>query len=206
MFEISWQRPNDYDLLTGLADPYAGGNTKDRLPIQSTVYSAQKVISEFRQGKFEQTIEGSLYMFPKPDGTNTVGKSAATNTGNNEGTTETAQLTRQNAQSPTAEPTTTDTAAATNFNNNLYDNIRNSAAFTNTGTIPVASAPLNNVGVSTAPPSSQNGNYNIGPSAYPQAPTGSGVVPIVFGANTPEPLNTNPFTNAGRTQTIVREA
>jgi hypothetical protein len=147
-----------------------------------------------------------LYMFPKPDGTNTVGKSVATNNGNNEGTTETAQLTRQNAQSPSAELATAETTAATNFNNTLYNNIRTSAAFTNTGTIPVASAKLNNIGTLLAQPSAQNGNYNIGPSAYPQAPTGSGVEPITFSANSPEPLNTNPFSNAGRTQTIVKEA
>jgi hypothetical protein len=55
MFEISWQRPNDYNITTGLADPYAGGNAKDRLPIQSTVYQATRVISEFRQGKFESS-------------------------------------------------------------------------------------------------------------------------------------------------------
>ena len=206
MFEIAWQRPNDYDLNTGLADPYAGGNTKDRLPIQSTVYSAQKVTSEFRQGKFEQTIEGALYMFPKPDGKNTVGRVASNNTGINQNEDNTAQSSRQNAQSPTAELTTAQPTAATNFNNSLYNNIRTSAAFTNTGTIPVASAKLNNIGTLLAQPSAQNGNYNIGPSAYPQAPTGSGVEPITFSANSPEPLNTNPFSNAGRTQTIVKEA
>jgi hypothetical protein len=201
MFEISWQRPNDYDLNTGLADPYAGGNTKDRLPIQSTVYSAQKVVSEFRQGKFEQTIEGALYMFPKPDGTNTVGKVASNNT-SAVGEASTAQSSRQNAQSPT----TAETPAATNFNNSLYNNIRTSAAFTNTGTIPVAQTQLAGMGSSTAPPSPQNGTYNIGPSAYPRASTGSGVEPIAFSANSPQPLNTNPFARAGRTQTIVKEA
>jgi hypothetical protein len=60
------------------------------MPVETTKidcqYKAQcichtKVISEFRQGKFEQTIEGSLFMFPKPDGTNTVGKSTASNPG-----------------------------------------------------------------------------------------------------------------------------
>ena len=204
MFEISWQRPNDYDLNTGLADPYAGGNTKDRLPIQSTVYSAQKVVSEFRQGKFEQTIEGALYMFPKPDGTNTVGKVASNNTGA-VGEANTVQSSRQNAQSPTAASTTAETAA-TNFNNSLYNNIRTSAAFTNTGTIPVAQTQLAGTGSSTVPPSPQNGTYNIGPSAYPRASTGSGVEPIAFSVNAPEPLNTNPFANAGRTQTIVKEA
>ena len=201
MFEISWQRPNDYDLNTGLADPYAGGNTKDRLPIQSTVYSAQKVVSEFRQGKFEQTIEGALYMFPKPDGTNTVGKVASNNT-SAVGEASTAQSSRQNAQSPT----TAETTAATNFNNSLFNNIRTSAAFTNTGTIPVAQTQLAGMGASTAPPSPQNSTYNIGPSSYPRASTGSGVEPIAFSANSPQPLNTNPFANAGRTQTIVKEA
>ena len=209
MFEISWQRPNDYDLNTGLADPYAGGNNKDRLPIQSTVYSAQKVTSEFRQGKFEQTIEGALYMFPKPDGTNTVGKSAAANPGTAEAGIAFNQNTlgtRPNAQSPTAALNTGDATAATNFNNNLYNNIRTSAAFTNTGTIPAASTQLASVGSSVSPPAALNGNYSVGPSAYPRAPTGSGVEPITFSANSPEPLNTNPYSNAGRTQTIVKEA
>ena len=209
MFEISWQRPNDYDLNTGLADPYAGGNTKDRLPIQSTVYSAQKVTSEFRQGKFEQTIEGALYMFPKPDGTNTVGKSAAANPGTAEAGIAFNQNTlgtRPNAQSPTAALNTGEAAAATNFNNNLYNNIKTSAAFTNTGTIPAAPTQLTSVGSSVSPPAALNGNYSVGPSAYPRAPTGSGVEPIAFSANSPEPLNTNPYSNAGRTQTIVKEA
>ena len=142
-------------------------------------------------------------MFPKPDGTNTVGKSTAANPGTPEAGIAFNQGslgTRPNAQSPTAE------TAATNFNNNLNNNIRTSAAFTNTGTIPVAQTQLAGTGSSTVPPSPQNGTYNIGPSAYPRASTGSGVEPITFSANSPEPLNTNPFANAGRTQTIVREA
>lgn len=76
MFEIAWQRPEDYDPSTGLADPYSGGysgtaNAK-RKPIQSNVYQAHKVTSEFRNGRFEQTLEGGLYTFPKPDKSNTV--------------------------------------------------------------------------------------------------------------------------------------
>jgi hypothetical protein len=70
LFEIAWQRPVDYSLNTGLADPYALQNG-NREPIQSNVYSAKKCISEFRQGKFEQTIEGALYAFPIPNGQNT---------------------------------------------------------------------------------------------------------------------------------------
>jgi hypothetical protein len=77
MFEISWQRPQDYNIATGLADPYKGAGLEARQPIQSTVYQATKVISEFKQGKFEQTIEGSMYFFPIPSKTNTVAASTA---------------------------------------------------------------------------------------------------------------------------------
>lgn len=70
LFEIAWQRPEDYNLNTGLADPYSRTEQKygNREPIQSYVYQAMKVTSEFRQGKFEQTIEGALYPFVIPTG------------------------------------------------------------------------------------------------------------------------------------------
>jgi hypothetical protein len=58
----------------------------------------------------------------------------------------------------------------------------------------------------SSPPSAVNNNSSIAPSAYPRAPTGSGVNPITFGEAAPQMLNTNPFANAGRTQTIVKEA
>lgn len=78
MFEIAWQRPQDYNIATGLADPYSGSaGGESRQPLQSTVYQATKVISEFRQGRFEQTIEGSMYFFPIPSKTNTVAASTA---------------------------------------------------------------------------------------------------------------------------------
>jgi hypothetical protein len=83
MFEIAWQRPEDYNLSTGLADPYSGGYSgkavKGRQPVQSNVYQAIKVTSEFRNGKFEQTLEGSLYRFPKPDKSNTINAANAAN-------------------------------------------------------------------------------------------------------------------------------
>jgi len=76
LFEIVWQRPEDYDLNTGVADPYGGGYSgranKSREPIQSRVYQVVKVISEFRQGAFYQTVEGTLYQFPLPSKKNTV--------------------------------------------------------------------------------------------------------------------------------------
>ena len=204
MFEISWQRPNDYNITTGLADPYAGGDTKNRLPIQSTVYQATRVVSEFRQGKFEQTIEGSLFFFPKPDGTNTVGKSTGAA---NPGTAEAGVAfnqgslgTRVNAQSPTAAQN-----FVNNTNTNIVNSVTNGAAVSSTGTIPAAAPPITNT-VAAAPPAAVNSNNTIGPSAYPQAPTGSGVVAIKTTESAPQPLNVNPFATAGRTQTIVKEA
>jgi hypothetical protein len=71
MFAIEWQRPQDYNLKTGLADPY-GKNNKERKPINSYVYQATKCVSEFRQGRFEQTIDGSLYYYPTEDLKNTA--------------------------------------------------------------------------------------------------------------------------------------
>jgi len=71
LFEIAWQKPEDYSVSTGLADPYsrftAGGK---RQPLQSRVYKTTRVLSEFRGGLFEQTIEGTIYMYPIPNGTN----------------------------------------------------------------------------------------------------------------------------------------
>jgi len=210
LYEVAWQRPNDYDLRTGLADPYAGGDTKNRLPIQSSVYHATRVISEFRQGKFEQTIKGTYFRFPKPDGTNTVGKSTAANPGTAEagiafnqgslGTRPNAQsptVVRQNAQSPSG--------AQTNGNSALDNGVKTAAAAVENGALPAASQQATNIGSSSSV-SPTNSNNTIAPSAYPRAPTGSGVSPITFAENSPPPLNTNPFANAGRTQTIVKEA
>ena len=77
MFEIAWQRPEDYNINTGLADPYDSPGGGPREPLQSYVYQARKCVSEFRQGKFEQTIEGSLYQFPVTEQKNTAATAAA---------------------------------------------------------------------------------------------------------------------------------
>jgi hypothetical protein len=76
MFEVAWQRPEDYNLSTGLADPYARPGNQARQPQQSNVYRTYKVVSEFKGGKFEQIIEGSLYYFPIPSGKNTAAAAA----------------------------------------------------------------------------------------------------------------------------------
>jgi hypothetical protein len=118
LFEIVWQRPEDYDLGTGLADPYAKTQKKygNREPIQSRVYICTKVISEFRGGKFEQTIEGTLYRYPIPNGTNAIApvqdtKTTERGTGSTAGTAgtpdqsdaETARLKAQSKRLKSAE-------------------------------------------------------------------------------------------------------
>jgi hypothetical protein len=76
LFEVAWQRPRDYDIKKGIADPY---NTEsNRNPIQSYVYQAVKVVSEFRQGKFEQILDGTLYFYPLPNSRNTIGSTTET--------------------------------------------------------------------------------------------------------------------------------
>jgi len=79
LYEIVWKRPNDYDISTGKADPYgrSAARYNNYSAEQSRVYHCKKVVSEFRQGRFEQTLHGALYLFPKPDQTNTANPAAA---------------------------------------------------------------------------------------------------------------------------------
>ena len=112
MFEISWQRPQDYDIATGLADPYRGAQLEARQPLQSNIYRAYKVVSEFKQGRFEQNIEGTLFSFPIPSCKNTVAAKAAPD----QSDAETARLARQNAaaqQAVNTRPQSTDPANQT---------------------------------------------------------------------------------------------
>jgi hypothetical protein len=105
LFEIAWQRPEDYDLDSGLADPYSQTQKKynNRTALQSRVYLCKRVLSEFNKGRFEQTLEGALYLFPVPSKTNTANPAAANKATNKSGNTvdnsvdraETAKLARQ---------------------------------------------------------------------------------------------------------------
>jgi hypothetical protein len=68
LFEIVWQRPEDYDLSKGLADPYARTQDifGDRQPRQSVIYRAIGITSEFVKGRFQQKIKGVLYRYRVP--------------------------------------------------------------------------------------------------------------------------------------------
>lgn len=70
LFEIAWQRPEDYDTSTGLADPYGRTSSisNQRRPLQSRIYRAINVLSEFRGGMFTQTLEGGLFTYPIKSG------------------------------------------------------------------------------------------------------------------------------------------
>ena len=114
LYEVVWQRPEDYDLNTGVADPYGGGYSgranKAREPIQSRVYQAVKIISEFRQGSFYQTIEGTLYQFPLPSKKNTVQASSNSVTSDaldNERASNAAAVAQSNGTRTNADPNQT---------------------------------------------------------------------------------------------------
>jgi hypothetical protein len=96
LFEVNWSRPADYNIQTGLADP----NSINKPPV-SRVYTASKVASDFKQGKFTQTIDGLLFTLPKPDGSNKAPTARMPTKGDvsreNESAAETARLVRQNA-------------------------------------------------------------------------------------------------------------
>jgi hypothetical protein len=74
LFEIVWQRPVDYDVNgDGTMNPNRQDpNNPDndfkfvRNGRQSYVFYATKVSSEFRSGKFEQTLDGGIYVLPRP--------------------------------------------------------------------------------------------------------------------------------------------
>ena len=245
MFEIAWQRPEDYNLATGLADPYARPGNQSRQPRQSNVYLATKVTNEFRGGKFEQVITGALYPFPIPDGSNTATGGAAVNDAlaaswKNNGSTDSANKGPQETQREAANelkregrgisapqgsagagqgfaaldprrldlPAVNDAVNAFSTASGKVNNFFQSAqtALNGSGAISpnfVALIQQNatQLGQSSALP---NPGTNALPSGFPRAPTGSGVNPITFG-NAPLPLNTNPYSQAGRTQIIAKD-
>lgn len=200
MFEIAWQRPEDYDINTGLANPYSRAGAQAGQPTQSRVYCATKCTSEFKQGKFEQTLEGLLYKYPKPTQTN---KAANAATAPNQNDAETARLARQNAIAgrPSAESELAsdyEIAAAAQYNRG------------NTPTLPappleLASAYENSQQTATPP------EPPLQPASQPEPTTSNGVAVEVLPA-TPPPASVGRVTLQGLSpepttpQDIAREA
>lgn len=114
MFSIEWQRPQDYDITTGLANPY-GREGGARKPLNSYVYQAIKCVSEFRQGRFEQTIDGTLYVYPVENLKNAVTQpsNSVANDGSNSRLEDTASTPRAGgAKQAPAQVDNTETASA----------------------------------------------------------------------------------------------
>ena len=63
VFDITWNRPQDYDLNTGLMDPTKNNTASNKLTNQepeSATYYGTHVTSTFRGGRFEQLLKGTM--------------------------------------------------------------------------------------------------------------------------------------------------
>ena len=232
LFEVVWQRPEDYNLLTGLADPYARQNRQNGTPgepIQTNVYQAIKVVNEFRGGKFEQQITGLLYMIPIPESKKADRRDLE------------ARNSRGTRPATTAQPeddsvNRAESAKFASQGNRGSAPVSGSAVITGDGTAVVtpqipavqsamnqASARFSGAGTPMAPIFS-NPNYSLAaisgtsftatgispadttaPAGYPRAPTGSGVSPITF-TDAPLPLNTTLQNVRQRIQQIAKDS
>lgn len=104
--EIVWQRPDVFDLQTGLQDPYAQQEkaNKTRDAIQSIVYRARTITSWFKGGKFEQELDLVYYSFPKPDGSNAIVQPGASSAAAGEADTAAATDGTDTREVSTADP------------------------------------------------------------------------------------------------------
>lgn len=59
VFNVSWNRPADYNMNTGLMEVNAN-NTKNNEPQENATYTAIKCKNIFSRGRFEQELEGRL--------------------------------------------------------------------------------------------------------------------------------------------------
>lgn len=104
-YEVNYNQPADYDIGTGTANPI----TNKGKPAYSRVYIAKRVVSEFKQGKFEQTIYGALHTMPKPNGSNLAPGKSGVNTQNtvpaDDGTTQGINSVLQNQTAAVADRT-----------------------------------------------------------------------------------------------------
>lgn len=100
LFELVFNKPADYDINTGLV------NVNGAAPQQKYVYKAITVVSNFKQGRFTQDLEGLLLMFPEGIGQalnatysqlglTSANDSLTSRNDENESAAETARLARQ---------------------------------------------------------------------------------------------------------------
>jgi hypothetical protein len=83
VFDITWNRPQDYDLNTGLMDPTKNNTASSKttnLEPESATYYGTHVTSTFRNGRFEQLLKGTmLYSDPANSQAAQNGRVPATN-------------------------------------------------------------------------------------------------------------------------------
>jgi hypothetical protein len=129
------------------------------------VYHCVRVVSEFKAGKFEQTLEGALFMFPIPSGKNTAATAGNPNGAQNgDQGRQKPGLDARNRQNAAADPRTLANRTAAINNNNGADSasarqtdaLRNrsrsaAAAARQTGTPAVTAATTNQSSPQSAP-------------------------------------------------------
>lgn len=218
LFEIAWQRPEDYNLSTGLADPYARPGNESRKPAQSNVYQAIKVTSELKGGKFEQTVTGSLFMLPTITAKNAAAGSGSGNGQRNAGDPRRLDDPAEPATSNRPNAPTTNNAATTQTNNQRvpagvfsnpdYSVYKSQAAGLTPG------GPLSSPKLPLAVPNRLSGAFSAPPPGAAdtvaaatvfRGATGSGVLPLAS-RNAPLPLNTLPFATQGKAQIISKDS
>jgi hypothetical protein len=216
LFEIAWQRPEDYNINTGLADPYARPGNTPGTPQQTNTYQATKVSNEFRGGKFEQVITGVLYMIPIPqvkkdDLRNAeAGMSRGTRSTNTSQPEDDSANRARDAEAGTSRgtrPQAFNGTGTVNASTSAYVSAGRLAASSQTGTPTV---PSFNLGAVSAIPSTFTAAPIkpadvLLPAQYPQAPTGSGVNTLTS-QGAPLPLNTTLQNVRQRIQQIVKDS
>ena len=215
LYEIAWQRPEDYDITTGLADPYARPGNTPGTPQQTNTYLAIKVLSEFRGGKFEQTITGTLFMIPVPQnkkddlrmaeaGMSPGAQSNTTSSPEDESANRRRDLEANNSRGTRPQGLT---AGSVNNASSSYASAGKLAAssFTGTLTSPALNLAVDGGGSSVFTAAPIKPADVLLPARYPQAPTGSGVNPT-SAQNAPLPLNTTLQNVRQRIQQIVKDS
>jgi hypothetical protein len=196
LFEIAWQRPEDYDLNTGLADPYSQTQKKynNRTALQSRVYLCKKVVSEFRHGAFTQTLEGALYLFPIPSKTNTANPAAANNANNAAGANQSDAETRRLASAGTAGRTGVDLSNPAGSTAAASDPRRTDSA--DGGSAAILGAQSNSA-VKTPVSNTNSTNTPPGGSGVQSGQSGSGTNQL-SPASPPKPATTDTGTTVGQ--------
>lgn len=125
LFELAWNKPADYDLETGIADPTTKNFKKTATSAgearQSYVYKAIECNSTFSRGKFEQDLNGVLMIYPIPQTTANASPAVQTARSPTAPTTAKKVAARSNAPAPsgiradTADLAVTDTMSAEGF-------------------------------------------------------------------------------------------